>query len=287
MKHGLRNITYVVLVACLLTGCAAEAPVDIRVNARSAIIVGAMSGEVLFEKNPGFKSPPASTAKVMTAIVAIENASLNKKIAASRNAVKVEPVVAGLKKGVEYRLNDLLAAILIRSANDAAVAIAEGVAGSEKKFAELMNKKAREIGMENTYFANASGLPTGRRDAQYTTTRDLVKMMRYALRYKIILKLLSKKEYVIYGSDKKPIDLRSNNKLLFRSKKAPWGKTGYTNEARRTFVGIDPSPAPRIVIALLKSNDIWDDLSKLEKGGIDIYLERRWGLIYRMVKRQK
>ncbi|MGB3242105.1 MAG: serine hydrolase [Candidatus Omnitrophota bacterium] len=285
MKYALRNIIYVVLVAFLLAGCAREAPVDIRVSARSAIVVSAVSGEVLFKKNPDLKSPPASTAKVMTAIVAIENAPLNKKIIPSRNAVKVEPVVAGLKTGVEYSLNDLLAAILIRSANDAAVAIAEGIAGSEEKFADLMNRKAREIGMENTYFANASGLPTGKRDAQHTTTRDLVRMMRYALRYKIILKLLSKKEYVIYGSGKKRIDLKSNNKLLFRSKEAPWGKTGYTNEARRTFVGIDPSPAPRIVIALLKSNDIWDDLLKLERGGIDIYLERRWGLIYRMVRR--
>ena len=280
MKKRAFYFIHAILIIGLLSGCAPEAPVDISVNAKSAIIVDARSGAILFAKNTGLKLPPASTAKVMTAIVAIENAPLNKRITASRKAARVEPVVAGLEAGVEYSLADLLAAILVRSANDAAVAIAEGIAGSEKKFADMMNRKAREIGMEETYFANASGLPTGEKDSQYTTSWDLTKMMRYALRHRLIIKLMSKKEYTIYGSDRKGIKLKSNNKLLLRSPEAPWGKTGYTNEARRTFVGVDPSSEPHIVIALLRSTDLWNDLSKLKKGGMDIYLQ-----IYRMVRK--
>jgi D-alanyl-D-alanine carboxypeptidase len=285
MKYTLRNIIYVVLVAFLLTGCARKVPVDISVSAGSAIIVNARNGKVFFEKNPDKKSPPASTAKVMTAIVAIENAPLNKKIVPSRRAVGVEPTVAGLKPGVEYRLKDLLAAILIKSGNDAAITIAEGISGSEEEFAGLMNQKAREIGMENTYFANASGLPTGKKDKQYTTARDLVKMMRYALKYRIIPELLSKKEYVIYGSDKGKISLKSHNKLLFASPDVAWGKTGYTNEARRTFVGTDPSRKPHVAFALLRSKNLWTDIKALKTGGMDIYRRKRWGPFYRMVRK--
>jgi D-alanyl-D-alanine carboxypeptidase len=265
-------------VLCVLVGCAHEVPVEISVNAKAAIIMEVKSGEILFEKNADKRFPPASTAKVMTAIVAIENSSLNKKIVPTRRAVKVEPTVAGLKAGVKYSLKDLLAAILIKSANDAARAIAESVAGTEKKFTLLMNAKAKEIGMMDTYFANASGLPTGKKDRQYTTVRDLAKLMRYARRYKVLLELMSKKKDYIHGSDGKRIYLNTHNRSLLSKKGASWGKTGYTKEARRTFVGIDPSFKPRIAIALLKSNDLVHDIAALKNKGLEIY-QRKHGTL--------
>ncbi|MFQ5952544.1 MAG: serine hydrolase, partial [Candidatus Omnitrophota bacterium] len=116
----MRKFLIVLLVAvCVLSGCAPKAPVELSLNARSAMIIDARNGEVLFEKNADFKSPPASTAKVMTAIIAIENAPLKRKIIPSSNAVGAEPIITGLKPGVEYSLSDLLAALLIKSANDA------------------------------------------------------------------------------------------------------------------------------------------------------------------------
>ncbi|MGB2630928.1 MAG: serine hydrolase [Candidatus Omnitrophota bacterium] len=285
MKHAIRNTIYAILVAFLLAGCARqEAPVDIAVSARSAIIMDKASGELLFGKNIDTRYPPASTVKIMTAIIAIENAPLDKKIVPSRDIQKVEPIIAGLKPGVEYRMKDLIAAILIHSANDAAVAIAEGVSGSEDKFAELMNRKAREIGMDDTYFANASGLPTGKKDRQYSTASDQVKMMKYALRYKIITGLLSKKNAAIYGNDGKRIELKTKNKALLRFKRAPWGKTGYTHEARRTFVGIDPSTRPVIILAVMKSDDLWSDIMKLEEAGIEMYHQRHRGPVQHLVK---
>ena len=240
-------------------------------GAKSAVVMDARDGEMLFEKNPDKRYPPASTAKVMTAIVAIEHMPLSKEIVAGKKELHVEPTIAGLKPGIGYSLEDLLKAILIKSANDAAVVIAKAVAGSEKRFASLMNAKAKELGMENTYFANASGLPAGKKDLQYTSSDDLAKMMRYALRYRIIPEFMSMKKTTIYGSDGKGIDLKTHNKSLFSRAGASWGKTGYTNEARRTFVGVDHSSHPRVIIAFLKSNTIWSDIATLKKKGLVLY----------------
>lgn len=267
-----RYAAYAAVFTLLFAGCSPkEGDIDISVNARSAVVMEIKDGDILYQKNPEKRYPPASTAKVMTAIVAIENLPLSEEITPGKKAVNVEPTVAGLKPGVKYRLADLIKAILIKSANDAAVVIAEAVAGSEKKFAALMNAKAKEIGMENTYFATASGLPTGKKDSQYTTSIDLAKMMRYALRYPVIPEYMAQKDTTIYGSDEKRIYLKTHNKSLFSKNSASWGKTGYTREARRTFVGIDPSRRPRIIIALLKSNALWNDIAALKNRGLEIY----------------
>jgi len=128
--------------------------------------------------------------------------------------------------------------------------------------------------MYNTYFENASGLPAGKKDRQYTTAEDLVLMMKYAAGHKIILELMSQKEADIYGSDMRKIHLATHNKTLLWREDAPWGKTGYTKEARRTFTGIDPSFRPRIVFALLQSNDLWDDINELKDQGLEAHRQR-------------
>ncbi len=263
----------VIFCALFLAGCSKEIVPDksVTVDAKGAIIMEAASGRILFEKNAKEKYPPASTAKVMTAIVAIERLPLEEVIIPSKKSLYVEPTIAGLKAGVEYRLKDLILAILIKSANDAAGVIAEAVAGSEVEFAKVMNEKAEELGMVNTYFVKASGLPTGKVDKQHTTAEDLAIMMRYAAQYEIILEGVSRKESSIQGSDGRTIYLKTHNKALLWNEDSPWGKTGYTKEARRTFVGVDPSYKPRIVFALLKSTALWDDINTLNKCGLRIY----------------
>jgi len=288
IANGTKRCVFVLcfaLCAMLLAGCSREVPpVEINVDAGAAMIAEAKNGKILFEKNPDRRFPPASTAKVMTAIVAIERIPLTKDMVVSRRAVRVAPTVAGLRSGTEYQMRDLIDAILIKSANDAAVVIAEGVAGSEKEFARLMNAMAKELGMENTYFANATGLPAGKNDRQYTTAEDLVKMMRYAMRYKVILKAMSKKEADIYGSDGRRIHLGTHNKALLRDSEAPWGKTGYTKQARRTFVGVDPSPDPHITFALLRSDDLWNDITTLNDRGLEIYRRNHRTLVSDLVR---
>ena len=237
-------------------------------SAKSAIIIDIEQNKVLFKKKSYLKFPPASTTKVMTAILAIETLGLKNKVVPSKRVVQVEPTIIGLKYGVEYKVSDLIAAILIKSANDAAFVLAEAIAGSEKKFAELMNKKAKEIGMNNTHFLTSSGLPTGKKDKQYTTVEDLVKMMKYAIKYKFLLDVMSRKKAYIRGSDNKKLILSTHNKSLFSEKGKAWGKTGYTIEAKRTFVGVDPSFKPCIIFALLKSNDLWNDINVLKNEGV-------------------
>jgi len=276
-KRAARNAVYAVLVICVCFsgGCVMPAPpAPIVVNASAAAIVEVANGEILFEKNADKRFPPASTAKVMTAIIALERLPLEAEITVSKNAAGVEAVVAGFEPGTEYRLKDLLAAILVKSCNDAAVVIAEGVAGNEKDFVSLMNARAQMIGMEDTYFATASGLPTGRKDKQYTTAKDLCMMMRYALRYRIILEMMSRKEASIRGSDGRFIRLGTHNRTLLWDGETSWGKTGYTKEAKRTFVGVDPCFRPRIIFALLRSDKLWSDMTILKQRGLELYGQR-------------
>ncbi|MCK5451625.1 MAG: D-alanyl-D-alanine carboxypeptidase [Candidatus Omnitrophica bacterium] len=272
----------VVMLTLMATGCVRE-QVEININAKCAIIEERENGLVLFEKNADLRFPPASTAKVMTAVVAIENKDLDADIIISRDAVMTEPTVAGLNLGVRYKLGDLIPAILVKSANDAAVAIAENISGSETAFAILMNSKAKELRMDNTYFVTASGLPTGKKDEQYTTARDLAILMRYAARYKVILDAMSRKEMTIYGSDKKVIKLKTHNRALFKSDSAPWGKTGYTKEAKRTFIGVDPSASPKIVFSVLQSNTLWKDITTLNENGIMMYGQNHQNILSSLV----
>ena len=245
--------------------------IEVDIDAKAAVILNVETGEVLYQKNPHKRYPPASTVKIMTAIVAIENLPLDTEIMATKEAVYVEPTVAGLKPGVKYKMRDLLLAILIKSANDAASVIAEEVAGSETEFVRLMNEKALEIGMTDTNFMTASGLPTGRKDKQYTTAMDLAVMMRYAAGNEVIIEAVSQKTATIYGSDGKKIFLKTHNKSLLRDENAPWGKTGYTIEAKRTFAGVDPSKEPSIAFGLLKSNSLWEDITTLKDKGLELY----------------
>jgi len=144
------------------------------INARAAVVMEASTGRVLFAKDPDRRLPPASTAKLMTAIVAIEKADLNDVVPISKNASRVRSLKAGFRKGDEVTVEKLLYAALIKSANDAAVALAEAVAGSEENFVYLMNQKAIAIGAKDTQFINSTGLPGPH---QYTTALDLSTIM--------------------------------------------------------------------------------------------------------------
>lgn len=265
-----RTLCCLLLAACILSGCSNKT-IQMDVNGEGAVICEMRNGAVLFEKNPDTRFPPASTAKIMTAIIAIENFPLDKEIIPTEEAVNIEPTVAGLSAGVKYNLKDLVEALLIKSGNDAARVIATHIAGDEASFSDMMNAKASELGMENTYFANASGLPTGKKDSQYITAKDLCILMRYAAKNEILLKIMSIKEKEIEGDDQKKIKLKTHNRSLFMSDTAPWGKTGYTREAKRTFAGVDPSFEPRIAFALLRSEDLWNDILALNDQGIKAY----------------
>src|SRR5512144_817508 len=145
-----------------------------------AAIVRYAAGSVLISKHPGARLAPASTVKLVTAMVALDNLDPQKKVKISKNAARVRSIKPRIRADEEMTISDLLHLALMKSINASAVALAEATSGSEQEFVTLMNKKAAEIGAKDTLFANASGLPKGR---QYTTAGDLVLIPKHALTY--------------------------------------------------------------------------------------------------------
>lgn len=239
------------------------------ITAKSFVVMDIDDGRVLCAKRPYLRLPAASTVKVMTAIVALENSSLNKPVVISSNAAATEPSKAYLGEGATYTTNDLLQALLISSANDAAVALAESVGGTEENFAKIMDKKARALGMKNTHFINASGLPD-KKKRHYTTAYDLAMLMRYAAKNSVFNEIISMQASAIKGSDGRRIYLRNHNKLLKSNPKFVVGKTGYTLKARHCFLGADHGERKNIVFSLLYSHSPWQDIKRLVSYGLQL-----------------
>ena len=236
-------------------------------SARSAVVVDAKNGAILYGKNPHLRLPPASTTKVMTALIALERLPLNQWVPVSRKAASAERSVAGLRAGVSYRVQDLVLASLVSSSNDAAMALAEAVSGSEEQFVELMNRRAAELGMTDTHFVNSTGL-TDKRRSQYSTAYDLTLLMRRASGDPRADRMMGILTHVIRGSDGKPIALRSHNKMLWRVPCFVKGKTGWTFASRHTFVGTNYSTNKKIAFAMLSSQQPWIDIQRLATFGL-------------------
>src|SRR5262245_25237577 len=250
-------------VAALLPAAAHAQP---EVTARAAIIVDADTGSVIWELNADQPLPPASTTKVMTAVLALQSHRLDQEFVVSPNAAATPPSKIGLRAGQSVALRDLLYAVLLKSANDAAVVVAEGVSGSELNFADQMNLKARVVGATTTNFVNPHGLTEY---GHVTTARDLSRIFRYGLGVPGFREVLSTTAAEV------PIDnpdgaerlalVRSHNRLLdFQV----IGKTGYTRPARRCFVGAAGQGSREVVIAILGSNDLWGDARRMLDYGL-------------------
>lgn len=246
---------------------------SLSLSAQAYVVVSTKDGTILHGKMPRKKLPPASTAKIMTVLVAMEYLPMDYPAVVSRNAVNVSPSKAGLTLGAKYRVRDLVTACLVASSNDAAVALAEAAAGSETEFAKLMNEKALELGMTDTRFVNATGL-TEKKRKQYTTPYDLTKMMREAIKDKRIDQMMGLVETKIRGSDGRWIDLRAHNKMLWKTPKFVKGKTGWTSASRHTFVGTNYSSQKSIAFAILSSQKPWTDIERLASFGFALVRQR-------------
>ena len=157
-------------------------------SAKAAIVTEAVSGTALYEKNADLRLPEASTTKIMTALIALEESTLTHRITVSSKAAAVEGSQLGLTAGAELSVSDLLYVLMMKSGNDAAVALAEGICGSEEAFVERMNRRAEELGLKNTRFENPHGLPA---EGHYTTARDLAELTAAALENEAFRKLVS------------------------------------------------------------------------------------------------
>lgn len=264
MTHRTKRVFIALSAAVIACWAAAEkvysAPAP-KLSAACAILQDAGTGQVLFEKNSGFRKPMASTTKIMTAIIVLENCSMDEVVAASENASKTPFTGLGLKPGEEMTVRDLLTAMLIRSANDAAVALAEHTAGSVEKFAEMMNKKAAEIGAKDTHFVNPNGLFA---KGHYSTARDLALITRYALQIPEFNEIIKQTQAHIERSmNHQDCVVISNSRFLKTYYGADGVKSGYTKEAGRCFVGSATRNGWRLLSVVLKSCDSQADTAAL------------------------
>ena len=169
-------------------------------TATSSIAIDIDSGRILYEKNADEKRLIASITKIMTCIIALENGNLEKDIKAGEEILKMYGTSIYLELNEKMKLIDLLYGLMLRSGNDAAVVIAKEIAGSEEKFVEMMNKKAKELGMNNTKFSNSHGLDEETKN--YSTARDMAKLSIYAYKNKTYRKIINTKEYRVKTANK-------------------------------------------------------------------------------------
>ncbi|HOA79601.1 MAG TPA: D-alanyl-D-alanine carboxypeptidase family protein [Defluviitaleaceae bacterium] len=247
-----------------------------NVEAKSAILMDASTGRVLWEKNAHEPLAMASTTKIMTCILALEKGNLMDEVIVSKRAASAPRVKLYLKEGEKQCLGDLLYALMLQSSNDVAVAIAEHISGSVETFCEEMTKKAKELGAKNTVFKTPNGL-----DAQghQSTAYDLAVITRYAMKNPKFVKIINTKHITIpQKGNYKSYDLKNTNRFLYEFPGANGVKTGYTGKAGYCFVGAVKQEDMQLISVVLASGwgprgkeQKWVDTKRIMKYGFDNY----------------
>ena len=253
--------------------------------ALSAVLMDGDSGRVLYEKKGYVPRPNASTTKVMTCILALENGSGDDYVMVSRNAAAQPEVKLNLKEGEQYHLENLLYSLMLKSHNDTAVAIAEAIGGSEAGFAAMMNEKAKKIGCTNTHFVTPNGLDSADEGGVHqTTARDLALIMRYAVKNKTFVHITQTRDYSFTDlSGKRQFSVHNANAFLDMTPDAVSGKTGFTGNAGYCYVAACENDGRSYIIALLgcgwpnNKTYKWKDTMKLlEYGKANYHKESYW-----------
>ncbi|MCL2873504.1 MAG: D-alanyl-D-alanine carboxypeptidase [Defluviitaleaceae bacterium] len=245
-----------------------------EVNAHGAIIMDYKTGRVLWGKNENEPMSMASTTKIMTAIVALENGNMDDMVTVSKLAAASPNVQMHLTPGEKIRLGDLMYALMYTSYNDAAVAISEHVGGSVENFCKMMTDKAKEIGAVNTLFETPSGLDKG---DHHSTAYDLAIIAKYALDNEEFMSLISGSEKVV-RTERREYYLVNKNRLLREFKGANGMKTGFTNKAGHCFVGTAKRDDMQLITVVLASGwgskgreQKWVDTKRLMNYGFENY----------------
>jgi D-alanyl-D-alanine carboxypeptidase (penicillin-binding protein 5/6) len=230
-----------------------------HLTANTALLWNPATNQRYFDLGADREVFPASTTKVLTALLVLENLSLDQYVTVSEHATQVPQTKLGLRPGETYRVRDLLYGLILQSANDAAVVLAEAVAGSEGKFVDMMNARAKQIGAMHSHFANPHGLPSI--GTQFTTASDMALIFTQALKNDFFRQAVTFKFRVIYSKEGRRFLLRSHNRTLFlRWKQHIFGKTGYTIEAQSCFVGYIPRGNDILILAVYGCHKRWTDM---------------------------
>ncbi|PWA12411.1 D-alanyl-D-alanine carboxypeptidase [Pueribacillus theae] len=244
----------------------------LNVSAKSAILIEQESGRILFEKDAYTKRRIASITKIMTAILAIESGKLDDKVKISSKSVNIEGSSIYLKEGEIITLEDLVYGLMLKSGNDAAIAIANHVGGSVEGFVYMMNEKAKAIGMKDTVFSNPHGLDDS--ENHYSTAYDMALLMKYAMKDKTFRKISSTEKYKTKKIDGESWGRlwKNKNKLVTGLYKySTGGKTGYTKRANRTLVSTASKNDMDLIAVTLDDPDDWNDHIALFEHAFDTY----------------
>ncbi|MGE5575902.1 MAG: D-alanyl-D-alanine carboxypeptidase family protein [Syntrophothermus sp.] len=289
MKFGLRrwlqspqSVKSVLVIAILavffsaagLTFAASNLASEIR--AGSAILVDYQTGQILFEKNAYRRMGIASLTKIMTLLLAVEMVEQKKirltdVVTISDYAASMDGTILEVKAGDKITVKDLLYSAALISANDSAVALAEYIAGSEPAFAGMMTARARDLGLKDTQFQDATGI-RGSWDGSYSTAYDVAQLTRVALKYPLFARLVSTKQAKLAYQD---VSLSNSNLLLGTFKGADGVKTGFTSEAGHAFVGSATREGRRLIAVVLDEDtrrDRWNDAEKLLNYGFEHFI---------------
>ncbi len=260
-------------VSCLIAVAIAISPLSVSIlrleadtSARSAVVMDVQTGRVLYAKNMQEKRAMASTTKIMTTLVAIESGKLGETVKVDQGSTLVEGSSIYLKAGEQQTVENLLFGVMLRSGNDAALAVATHVGGSIPGFVEMMNRKASEIGAKDTHFANPHGLDAS---DHYTTAYDLALIASHALRNAKFAEIVRTKSKTIPG----PPDVSwsrtmiNKNKMLWQLEGGDGVKTGYTGKAGRCLVSSATRNGMQLVCVVLDCGPMWEDSTALLEYG--------------------
>lgn len=236
-----------------------------RIASRGALLVDARTGEVLYARNPDEQLLPASTTKLMTALIVYEKIGMNGYVTITQDDTRVEPSSVPLIPGETVSVNKLFHALLIESANDAARALGRAVAGSTPAFVEMMNQRALAMGLFHTHFYNPNGLPAPS-GTHYTSCADLMKIFRAVIAYPELRAICSTRQYELRTEAKTQI-LRNHNRLLGVYPGMGPAKTGWTVASKHTYACSVTRNGRELLLTLLDSPNKWLDAEILFNWG--------------------
>ena len=253
--------------------------------ARSAVLMDADTGRILFGKNDNEVMPMASTTKIMTLLVTLEHADLDEIVEVSARAASMPDVQLHIREGERYRLQDLCYSLMLESHNDSAVAIAEHVGGTVEGFAAMMNQKAKHLGCYHTYFITPNGLDAEDEHGKHSTTaKDLARIMRCCIKNETFLSITREPSWTFTDLDgNRSFTVQNKNAFLQMMEGALTGKTGFTNEAGYCYVGALERGEKRLIAVVLAcgwpnhKTWKWADTKALMNYGLEDYHKERVG----------
>ena len=258
----------ILALACFPAVCAgAFAAAPPAVHGEAAIVVDVRSGRVLYNKNSRTPRAVASTQKLLTALIVAEEGNLWKTVTIKPSDTTAAPTKLYLKPGQTYSRFELLQALLVKSANDVACALARDNAGSIEAFAVKMNRRAAQLGARASRFVNPNGLPA---DGQYSTARDMAIIARNAYAHPILRRIVSTKSFEFHFADGRVRELVNTNRVLRTLPFCNGMKTGFTNAAGHCLVSSGQNNGRDVIAVVLGSNKkhVWDDSKRLLEWGL-------------------